>query len=70
MQKICPSLDMIIDLANSLEVSIGDLLVDSLKHSSASSTKIYTLPLDCNETEKIILEIIKVLKATLYGQGL
>lgn len=66
----CPSLDMLLDLANILEVSINDLLVDSLQYSSsASNTEIYKLLLDCNETEeRIILEIIKALKATLYSQ--
>ena len=63
---------MLVDLANILEVSIDDLLVDSLQYSSsASNTEIYKLLLDCNETEeRIILEIIKALKATLYSQGI
>lgn len=66
-----PSLDLLIDIANALEVSADDLLTDSLKHSdSAADTEIHKLLLDCNEDEKSILtRTLTFLKALLSEFG-
>ena len=47
-----PSLDAIVDIANTLGVSVDDLLVDSLTHSvSTANTEVHRLLIDCNEIE-------------------
>ena len=44
-----PSLDTLVDIANALNVSADDLLVDSLTHSaSTADSEIHRLLLDCN----------------------
>ena len=51
-----PSLELIIYIANALDVSADDLLTDNLKHSSSPvGTEIHDLLLDCNRDEKAIL---------------
>ena len=51
-----PSLELIISIANALDVSADDLLTDNLKHSSSPvGTEIHDLLLDCNHDEKAIL---------------
>lgn len=67
-----PSLDALVDIANALDVSTDDLLVDSLMHStSISNSEIHRLLLDCNEIEQEILtRMVKELKAILYGLGI
>lgn len=51
-----PSLDALVDIANALDVSTDDLLVDSLIHStSTSNSEIHRLLLDCNKIEQEIL---------------
>lgn len=51
-----PSLEIIIAIANALDVSADDLLTDNLKHSSSPvGTEIHDLLLDCNHDEKAIL---------------
>lgn len=51
-----PSLDTLVDIANALNVSADDLLVDSLTHSaSTADSEIHRLLLDCNTTEQEIL---------------
>lgn len=67
-----PSLDALVDIANALDVSTDDLLVDSLMHStSTSNSEIHRLLLDCNEIEQEILtRMVKELKAILYGLGI
>lgn len=65
-----PSLDALVDIANALDVSTDDLLVDSLMHSTSNS-EIHRLLLDCNEIEQEILtRMVKELKAILYGLGI
>ena len=67
-----PSLDILVDIANALNVSADDLLVDSLSHSaSTADSEIHRLLLDCNTTEQEILtRTVKELKAILYGLGI
>ena len=67
-----PSLDALVDIANALNVSADDLLVDSLTHSaSTADSEIHRLLLDCNTTEQEILtRTVKELKAILYGLGI
>lgn len=51
-----PSLDTLVDIANALNVSADDLLVDSLTHSaSTADSEIHRLLLDCNAIEQEIL---------------
>lgn len=50
------SLELLILIANALDVSADDLLTDNLKHSSSPvGTEIHDLLLDCNHDEKAIL---------------
>lgn len=49
-----PSLELIIQIANALEVSADDILIDSLEHP-ATSDEIHSVLQDCSETEKSIL---------------
>lgn len=67
-----PGLDTLVDIANALNVSADDLLVDSLTHSaSTADSEIHRLLLDCNTTEQEILtRTVKELKAILYGLGI
>ena len=67
-----PSLDALVDIANALDVSTDDLLVDSLMHStSTSNSEIHRLFLDCNEIEQEILtRMVREMKAILYGLGI
>lgn len=66
-----PSLDTLVDIANALNVSADDLLVDSLTHSaSTADSEIHRLLLDCNAIEQEILtRMVKEMKAILYGLG-
>lgn len=51
-----PSLDRFVELANILELSADDLLVDSLKVSSSPvGQELHVLLQDCNDDEKRIL---------------
>ena len=70
--KKAPSIDLLIELANALEISTDDLLVDSLTHSvSTADSEIHKLLVDCNKTEEEILtEMVKALKAILYRSGI
>ena len=67
-----PSLDTLVDIANALNVSADDLLVDSLSHSaSTADSEIHRLLLDCNAIEQDILtRMVKEMKAILYGLGI
>ena len=67
-----PSIDALIDIANALEVSADDLLVDSLKFSlSTADSELHRLLLDCNEIEeKILTRNAGELKKILYGLGI
>lgn len=70
--KKAPSIDLLVEIANALDVSADDLLTDSLKSSaSTADTEIHHLLLDCNKTEEMILtDMIKHLKAVLIRQGI
>ena len=70
--KSKPSLESLVQIANILNVSADDLLVDSLTHStSTADTEIHRLLLDCNATEQEILtRMVKEVKAILYGLGI
>lgn len=50
-----PSLELIIQIANALDVSADDILIDSLEHSTASD-EIHAYLQNCTETEKSILK--------------
>jgi transcriptional regulator with XRE-family HTH domain len=67
-----PSMDTLVDIANALNVSADDLLVDSLLHSaSTADSELHRLLLDCNAIEEEILtRTVKELKAILYGLGI
>ena len=48
-----PSVETLVEIANSLGVSADDLLVDSLTHSvSTADSEIHKLLIDCNKTEE------------------
>ena len=66
-----PSLETIVEIANTLGVSTDDLLVDSLTHSvSTSDTEVHRLLIDCNELEaEILTRTLKELRAILYSLG-
>ena len=66
-----PSIEMLILIANALDVSADDLLTDNLKHSSSPvGTEIHDLLLDCNHDEKAILtRTLKFLKGLLSEFG-
>lgn len=65
------SLELLILIANALDVSADDLLTDNLKHSSSPvGTEIHDLLLDCNHDEKAILtRTLKFLKGLLSEFG-
>ena len=67
-----PSLEIIISIANALDVSADDLLTDNLKHSSSPvGTEIHDLLLDCNHDEKAILtRTLTFLKGLLSEFGI
>lgn len=67
-----PSLELLILIANALDVSADDLLTDNLKHSSSPvGTEIHDLLLDCNHDEKAILtRTLTVLKGLLSEFGI
>jgi len=66
-----PSLELLVLIANALDVSADDLLTDNLKHSSSPvGTEIHDLLLDCNHDEKAILtRTLKFLKGLLSEFG-
>ena len=57
--KSRPSLELIIQIANVLETSADDILIDSLEHPGASD-EIHVILQNCTETERAIL--IKTVK--------
>lgn len=66
------SLTVLVAIANSLDVSVDDLLVDSLTHpTSNTGDAIHTLLLDCNDSEeKILTKTLTTLKALLSEFGI
>ena len=67
-----PSLEMLVMIANALDVSADDLLTDNLKHSSSPvGTEIHDLLLDCNNDEIAILtKTVTFLKRLLVEYGI
>ncbi len=67
-----PSLEMLINIANALEVSADDLLTDNLKHSSSPvDTEIHDILLDCNHDEREMLtRLLKFMKALFSEFGI
>ena len=65
------SLELLVSIANALDVSADDILTDNLKHSSSPvDTEIHDLLLDCNHDEKAILtRTLTFLKALLSEFG-
>lgn len=59
-----PTLDLLILIANALDVSADDLLLDNLKHtSSLVGTEIHAILQSCNNDEKEILtRLLKFMK--------
>ncbi len=54
--RLRPSLILLVSIANTLEVSLDELLADSLTHSNATTgDAIHELLLDCNDNEKAML---------------
>ncbi len=72
MGKKGPSLSLLVAIANTLDVSANDLLVDNLTHfGDLIEYEVSTLMLDCNNTEKAILtKALKNLKALLSEHGI
>lgn len=70
--KVTLSLELLVSIANALDVSANDLLTDNLKHSSSPvDTEIHDLLLDCNHDEKAILtRTLTFLKALLSEFGI
>ncbi|MCC8131040.1 MAG: helix-turn-helix domain-containing protein [Ruminococcus sp.] len=70
--KMGLGVDSLVNIANSLEVSADDILVDCLEYStSTADSELHRLLLDCNETEEYILtQTAKVLKEILSAQGI
>lgn len=70
--KINFSTDVLIEIANALDVSADDILVDYLEHSaSTADSELHQLLLDCTREEEYILtQTIKALKAILSSQGI
>ena len=66
------SLELLVLIANALDVSADDLLTDNLKHSSSPvGTKIHDLLLDCNNDEKaILIKTVMSLKKLLSEYGI
>ena len=67
-----PSLDMIVAIANALEVSADDLLIDSLEHTSSSvGAELHSLLSDCNHDEmEMLTRTIQFLKALFTEFGI
>lgn len=68
---IRPSLHLLVAIANALEVSVDDILVDNLTHpNSITGDEIHTLLLDCTDNEKkMITKTMVFLKALLSEYG-
>ena len=66
------SLNLLVDIANALEVSSDDLLTHNLTHSnSVAATEWYEVMHDCTPTEKVILmDMLKHMKALLLENGI
>ena len=67
-----PSINVLVDIANTLQVSADDLLVDSLTYSSSTTdSELHRLLLECNKIEEqIITKNAQDLKKILYALGI
>lgn len=67
-----PSLELLIDIANTLKVPISELLADQLiENESGTDTDLHYILLDCSEQEeKIITKTAQALKAILLENGI
>ena len=67
-----PSLELLIDIANTLNVPIADLLADHLtENESGTDTDLHYILLDCSQQEeKIIIKTAQALKAILLQYGI
>lgn len=67
-----PSLELLIDIANTLKVPISELLADQLtEDESGTDTDLHYILLDCSEQEeKIITKTAQALKAILLENGI
>ena len=67
-----PGIDAIVDIANALDLSVEDLLIDSLEQPISSiESETHRLLLDCNRIEKQILtRTVAELKKILYSLGI
>ena len=67
-----PSMESFINIANALNVTSDDLLLDNLKrYGTLSDNELLSFMLDCNKTEKaIITKAMKSLKALLSEHGI
>ena len=70
--RVRPSLQLLVAIANALEVSIDDILVDNLTHpNSITGDEIHTLLLDCSDNEKKMLtKTVSFMKAWLSEFGI
>ena len=61
------SLELLVLIANALDTSADDLLVDNLTHTSAViGTELYTLLQNCNNNEKeILIRLLKYVRELL-----
>ena len=59
-----PSLDLFVEIANALELSADDLLIDSLKKSNSPvGQELHAILQDCNHDEKeMLIRILKFMK--------
>lgn len=67
-----PSLELILNIANALNITADDLLVDYLNNSTEKqNTELLTIITDCTPTEKVILmDMLKHMKALLLENGI
>ena len=67
-----PSLELLIMIANALEVSTDDLLIDSLEHTSSPiGRELHAVLSDCNHDElEMLTRTLKFLKALLTEFGI
>jgi transcriptional regulator with XRE-family HTH domain len=67
-----PSLDLFVAIANALDVSADDLLIDSLNHSSSDAGKeVHSLLMTCNHDEKeMLIRTLQFLKALFSEFGI
>ena len=70
--KVTLSLDLVVSIANALEVSADDLLADNLKVTSSTiGNELSAVLSDCNDNEKAILtDTVIFLKSVLVKYGI